>query len=210
MHLDMHEPPEYYISNLKFKCPVRYAHDDSGIMMTRRDEITLYPNVFQDCPSVDTLVNAIEKKASKSEPIRGNSNVVPLCMAILCSKGYSINSSCFENIDDVLIERCWENLKVISHSIDIPLQKWIETTMGTRSATSYSLKFCDSYSHPSRQYENEVVHMNISIPRGIRLMDCSSFGNQLPISMYSKDDVVANTVLLHMRIFSSNISDDAK
>jgi hypothetical protein len=197
--MDIKASIDQYIELLKFKCPVRCIYTEINSLTTRKEEILIYPSVFDDCPSTKSLINAIEKKASKSEPIRGNPTVVPLCIILLCSKGYSINSSCFENIDDILIERCWENLKVISHSTEFPLQEWMERIMDKRNAATYSAQFCQPQFR-----EVEIEYVSIDMPRSTRFSYCSDSDSRLPQAMWNKDDVVTQTILLHMRSFISD------
>lgn len=180
---------------LRFKLPVRYIYAQSSNTVTHKDEVVLHPHVFDSCPSIVSLVNAIEKKASRSEPIRGNPNIVPLCMVLLSSKGYSINSSCFEHIDNILIERCWENLKVISHSVELELQQWMEQTMAKRSAVAFSMLYCATSSHVS-----EVEYLNINVPKNTVFHSTHDDGFNMPPVMWNISDAEIHTMMLHMNM----------
>lgn len=129
-----HSTLAYYMSNLNLSAQIRYIRE--GFYCTASgSELVLYSARFKSCPSHINLVCAVENKLSRSTSIRKAGILVPLCITLICSKLYSVNTSVFEDINDLTIEFCWEYIELISISVYSELQKWMINCMEGRKCT---------------------------------------------------------------------------
>lgn len=194
-----------YLSVLKLKVPVKYVHMTGSPTNGRGHEIVIDTTVLDTCPSVRDLSRAIEKRVNRSDTMRSESNVVPLCMVLLCSKAYCINSKAIEGVSDTLVERCWECLETVSHSTAETLQEWLSYAIGTRGAVAYAMLFCE---HKS----SSIVTRNIPTPlfKSMRFVSIDPKSIDIPTEVWHREDAVNRTMLAHMSAAMLNISDKSK
>lgn len=194
-----------YASAFGFKLPVHYSHMSGSPARTRKDEIVLDTDMLVTCPSIKDLTRAIEKRTNRSDAMRIESNIVPLCMVLLTSKSYCINSKSIDNVSDSLIERCWECLETISHSSSKALQDWLTYAIGTRSPVGYSILYCQ---HKSSAIT--IRNIPYELPRSMRFKLISPSTIGIPEHVWHRQDMIEQTMLSHINAVMFNISSNSK
>jgi hypothetical protein len=194
-----------YISPIKFAFPIRYVSDLS-LHTIKKDEVMLSLVVFDSCPSVQDFIYAIEKKMSRASNIDGRQQIIPLCIVLLCSKSYAINSKLLENVDDTTIEYCWECLQFISMSVDSNLQEWLTKVMGGRTCVEYSALYC------ATNVADPVIK---NIPRGmiarrVKFHPIDISETNAHKFLWHRSDVAVETMLVHMDVASRAILSNSK
>lgn len=201
----MSDDIKVYLSALKFKVSLHYRHADASPIQTRKGEIIIHVDILKSCPSVIDLSRAIEKKINRSETLKFQSGFLPLCMVILSTDGYSINSQTIDGISDSLIERSWECLSTIACNTTDALQDWLTSIIGNRSSQSYFALHGQYISSPVT-----IRNIPILLSKGISFqsLDVSSF--KIPDQIWHRDDVVDQTKLIHMLAVSVSSANNSK
>jgi hypothetical protein len=194
-----------YISPIKFAFPIRYVNDLS-LHAIKKDEVMLSLVVFDSCPSVQDFIYAIEKKMSRASNIDGRQQIIPLCIVLLCSKSYAINSRLLESVDDTTIEYCWECLQFISMSVDSNLQEWLTRVMAGRTCVEYSALYCATNA-------TEPVIKNVPqgmIGRRVKFHPIDISETNAHKFLWHRSDVAVETMLVHMDVATRAVLRDSK
>lgn len=209
--INMAEEVSKYILSLNFSVPVHYVNTNSDINEIRKNEVDLNPSIFDECPSIRELIRAIEKRISRSSSVNTSHKVVPICITLLCSNLYTINSSIFKDIPDTTVEYCWECLESVSHSVNKPLQEWLTKSIGGRTCVEYSTLYCKSLENeeaamipPPKMVPDNVISRRMMFEK----VDMSSIN--VHNNIWHRDDVVSETMSAHMLIISRHLSQYGK
>lgn len=194
-----------YLSVFKFKVSIRYVGTSTSPQSSRKDELAIDTAVLDTCPSVHDLSKAIEKKINRSDTLKMESNIVPLCMVLLSSRLYSINSKSIEGVSDGLIERCWECLETVSHSVYKSLQDWLSYAINDRNAVTYAMFFIEHRSSPTA-----VKKIPNQLPRSIRFDTVDTTIIDVPNQIWHRDDVIHRTMMAHMSSSMAYLLDKSK
>ena len=124
-----------------------------------------------------------------------------ICVLLLLSKGYCVKSSTLPEVEDSFIERCWECIRVVSQNVPIELSTWIQSAMGTRDSPGYSALFCSS--KPSLSSINLLKN---SISGHGEFLNVNANELNVPSIFWHRDDVVRQTMLLHMTLQDRDLS----
>lgn len=137
----MEQTLQYFVELASLKQRVHYFSGNR-----RHDSIdncvVLCTDKLATCPSISTLVSAIEKKLSRSNSYSQSLSIVPLCILLLCSEGYCVNSTSVSDAADSVIEYCWECLEFVSATVSSRLQEWMRRCIDGRNCLEYSRIHC--------------------------------------------------------------------
>lgn len=157
-------------------------------------EVVINRNIFNNCPDISKLINRFEKKILRTSSLKSYRHTRQLCILLMISSGYSVNSSIFDNITNVFIEKCWECIQYISYSINEPTKSWLIGIMNGRSPPSFSALFCPPRQLPDRIQIDSIITNKVSIVNTIDSMD-----GVIPAIVWHRDDIVTQTILSHLR-----------
>jgi len=170
---------------------LRYILDSSSSDCIRDNEIIIEMKSLHACPDETRILRAIEKKVSRIDAFKSQKYIVALCTLLILSRGYAVNSTCLDDIPDVLIERCWECILLVSHNIPEYVSKWLIETMAGRSQVGYAALFCQGGRTLSTLSTIRELPLELSFQSHTRSQ------LDLPSTIWHRDDVVFNTLLAH-------------
>lgn len=182
---------------------VKYISEESSDMVTREDEIYIDKSKIYSCPDQHTFINSIQKKINRSDLFKSQKHTLGLCVLILLSKGYSVTSSVLSAIDDSFIERCWECIQNVSYNIPENICAWIQSSMETRSPQSYSVLYCEQ---KTRTGDIKYLNKKIVGSNSFEMINGDDFN--IPKAVWHRDDAVYRTMISHMLLRDSKLSDD--
>lgn len=194
-----------YVSSFALKTVVLYQHADSSPVASRKGEIIMNVDTLGSCPSIVDLSRAIEKRVNRSDSLKVYSNIIPLCMMLLSSNGYSIHAVVFDNVPNLLIERCWECLETISHATNNALQKWLSDSIGSRSPVGFATLFT-----PHRSSSGLITNIPVALPKSMKFSLLDSSKVDVPSQMWHRDDVTNRTRLVHINASLRDISHNSQ
>lgn len=172
---------------------IKYILPDSKDTPSRDDEIYIEKYRLDACPNESLIMNAIQKKIGRTDIFKSQRNTLGICIMLLLSKGYCINSSVLIDIDDFFIERCWECIQVVSHNIPEDVSDWISDSMGQRSASKFSMVFCQT-----KNIMGSIEFLNKSIPEtgGFFKIEPSEFN--VSTIAWHRNDALRQSIILHL------------
>jgi len=157
------------------------------------NQVSLVKDRIKTCPDETCLLRAINKNIGRSETLGGRKYTSSLCVLLILSKGYCINSYNMKDVPDIFIERCWACIQQISFTVSDPLKSWIQGAMEQRDPSTYSLLFC-----PKRQLPLSTELTGDIISNG-RYEILDNFKDMVPANIWHRDDVITRTVLMHLQ-----------
>jgi hypothetical protein len=209
--LTMAEEVSKYILSLNFSIPIHYINLKSDINEIRKNEIDLNPSIFEDCPSIRELIRAIEKRISRSSSINTGHKVVPICITLLCSNLYTVNSSIFKDIPDTTVEYCWECLESVSHSVNRPLQEWLTKSIAGRTCVEYSTLYCRSLENEEALLAAPIKMVpDDAIDKRMKFEQIDMRTLNVHDNIWHRDDVICETISAHMLLVSRHLSQYGK
>lgn len=158
------------------------------------NQLVIQKSAVSECPDQRGVITAIEKKINRSEILKTHKLTSSLCVLLMLSRGYSLNSSILKNIPDTFVERCWECLQHVSYTIPEPSRSWMRDTIGTRSPPDFAALFCPSRQLPSRISIDDEFEYTLNSMRKIEKDE-----SDLPSTIWHRDDTIMQSILLHMR-----------
>lgn len=197
--LIMEKDLDFIIEKLKKDTKIKYGNKNNDNNSHRFGELVIYRHKLNDCPDVHKFINRLERKISKTSTLRGCAYTRQLCVLLLVSLGYSVNSSVFDNISNQFIEKCWDCIQYIIYTIKDPVKSWLLNVVDGRTPSSFSALFC-----PTRQLPERVSIDNISSNKfkSVREIDLNSV--DIPQTIWHRDDVVIQTILGHFKSFNQS------
>jgi hypothetical protein len=173
---------------------VKYINKGSVDISHGYKELVIDKHKIETCPDESKLMTRFEKKITKTNVLKSQKHTRQLCILLLISSGYTVNSSIFDNISDIFIEKCWECIQYILHSTNDPLNAWIKSTMNERNPPSFSALFCPPRRLPERTVMDNIFSNKLSSITPINLED-----DDMPSTIWHRDDVVMQTILNHLK-----------
>lgn len=173
---------------------VKYINQGSVDTFHGFRELIIERHKLDDCPNVSKLMNKFEKKITNTSLLKTQKYTRQLCILLLTSSGYGVNSSIFNDISDIFIEKCWECIQYISYTTSEPLRSWIKKTMANRNPPSFSALFC-----PPRRLPERVVMDNIFPDRLSSIGRVDNPRDNIPTTVWHRDDIVMQTILCHLK-----------
>lgn len=178
---------------IKSGISIKYILPDSKDNPSRDDEVYIEKYRLDSCPNESLIINAIQKKIGRTDIFKSQRNTLGICIMLLLSKGYCINSSVLTDIDDFFIERCWECIQVVSHNIPEDISAWISNTMGQRSASKFSMVFCQT-----KNTMASIEFLNKSIPDTGRFFKIKPSEFDIPTTAWHRNDSLRQSIILHL------------
>jgi hypothetical protein len=180
---------------------VKYMSKDNHIANAREGEIYLDQSKLPKCPNQVQILNALQKRIGRSDTLRSQKCTLGICVLLLLSKGYCVTSSTLSGVQDPFIERCWECVHVVSQNVPMDLSQWIQDSMESRTPTGYSVLFCNPKSSLST-----VGFLRDSVSGTGEFLNVERKDLETPDVMWHRDDVIFQSMLLHMRLRDLNSS----
>jgi hypothetical protein len=181
--------------------PVRYISETTRVGNRTESEIYIEKYKLNTCPEETQILNALEKRIRRSDTLRSQKYTLGICVLLLLSKGYCVTSSTLSNVQDSFIERCWECIQVVSQNIPVVLSEWIQSAMGTRTPSGYSVLFCNS-----KVLLSSVDLLKDSISGSGKFLNVNAAELGIPSTLWHRRDVVSQTMVLHMRLQDRDLS----
>jgi hypothetical protein len=173
---------------------VKYINKGSVDISHGYKELVIDKQKIETCPDESKLMSRFEKKIIKTNVLKSQKYTRQLCILLLISSGYTVNSSIFDNVSDIFIEKCWECIQYILHSTNDPLNAWLKSTMSERNPPSFSALFC-----PPRRLPERVVMDNIFSNKLKSIAQIDLQQDDIPSTIWHRDDVVMQTILNHLK-----------
>lgn len=185
---------EMSLELIKDDVHVKHVTKNSTDLSHGFKELVIERHKLESCPDPFKLINMFEKKIVRTNILKSYRYTRQLCILLMTSSGYSVNSSIFNGVTDIFIEKCWECIQYISYTIDNPLRSWLSEIIGGRNPPSFSALFC-----PPRQLPERVVIDDIFPNKLKTIEDVEINTNIIPKTIWHRDDIVMHTILNHMR-----------
>ena len=172
---------------------IEYLSPGTRSAGSRKGDVIIEKEKLDECPHPEQMMSALQKRISRSEFFKSSRHTASLCILMLASRGYCVNSSTLEHIENAFIERCWECLNTIADNVSEPLRSWLEKTISTRNSTIFAIIHCDHssgddnirYMPPILNSRNSFKEAHNSIIEFPRVFD-------------ERDDPVLHTILSHI------------
>lgn len=181
------------IKLLRSDTRIEYLSPGTRSLGSRKGDVIIEKEKLDACPSPEQMMSALQKRISRSDFFKSSKSTASLCILMLTSRGYCINSSTLDHIENGFIERCWECLNTIADNVSEPLRGWLEKTISTRSPTIFAILYCDNTSG-----DDSIRYMPpIMAPRS----NFKEFhGNimEFPKEFDERDDPILHTILSHI------------
>ncbi len=175
---------------------LRYVLSSSDSDGVRDSEIDVKMEHLYACPDEARVLRALEKKVSRIDAFKNQKYIVPLCILLLLSHGYTVNSTRLDGISDALVERCWECILLVSHNIPVHVSTWMTAAMAGRSQVGYAALFCQG----GQTLSTLATIQNLPAELSFQAYDRVEL--DLPDVIWHRDDVVFNTLLAHTAQFT--------
>jgi hypothetical protein len=167
-----------------------------------QDQLT---HKLASCPDPVGLIQALSKKCTRVSVLRSQKYSLPLCIALLCSKGYCITSMEVVGVPDTTIEVCWESLNNIYVSVDDPLKSWLQTILAGRTYVIYGTQFCQK-----KFLASALESLTERIDTGSTFKMLTKEEQLLPALMWDRDDVIYSCLSSHFGHEARDVSSDTK
>lgn len=173
---------------------VKYLNKGSVDVAHGFRELVIDKQKIETCPDEPKLMSRFEKKIIKTNVLKSQKYTRQLCILLLLSSGYTVNSSIFENVSDIFIEKCWECIQYILYSTNDPLNTWLKSVMSERNPPSFSALFC-----PPRRLPERVVMSDIFPNKLKSITPIDLAQDDVPSTIWHRDDVIMQTILNHLK-----------
>lgn len=181
---------------LRKEVRVRGAMEKNNYINVRGNDLCIDASRISSCPDEAYVIQAIEKRIGRNEALKSRKYSTQVCIMLLLSVRYCVNSSTLNDVPDEFVERCWECVYVASHNVREEALKWMKDCIGSRSIGSYATKFC---SPKVRDKDVQYLGFNMDLGRELNLVSISDECN-IPEEMWHRDDVPLRTLMFHQRL----------
>jgi hypothetical protein len=173
---------------------VRYLNKDSYTNSHIFRELIVDKHKLITCPDEHKLVNKLEKKITNSSILKSHKFTRQICILLLASSGYAVNSSIFNDVSDIFIEKCWDCIQYVLFNINNPTKSWLADVIQGRNPSSFSALFCPPRQLPQRTPVGSLFEDKF---KSIECVSISSI--DVPLTVWHRDDIVMQTILVHMK-----------
>ena len=197
----MEQQLDMVLSTLAKDTAVQYLV--KGVEMNTLSPDRLYVKKYEidACPDQTQILNALQKRIGRSDTLKSQKHALGICVLLLLSSGYCVSSSTLPGVEDSLIERCWECIQVVSQNVPLVLSRWIQSSMGKRSPSGYSVLFC-----VSRPFLSSVDLLKDSISGTGHFSSIDATDFDTPGVLWHRDDSIRQTMILHFRLQDRDLS----
>lgn len=195
---------EVALKLLSSSITVTYVQPGSIPRQVDAGEVLLEPHKLDSCPDARILIEAMSKKRARVTAMRRQKYSVALCIMLLSSRGYCITSAELDDVEDTMVEVCWESLTNIYVSVGEPLKSWLKDIIGGRNYIAYGRQFCQ---HKTIRSGLEDLGTRFSGGSGFKLL--SAENRMVPRTMWNRNETVYTALYSHFRHEARDVSDDA-
>lgn len=192
--LTMERDLEYALELIKSDVRIKFPNKGSVDISHGFEELVIEKHKLENCPNTSKLMNRFEKKIIKTSSLKSRKYTRQLCILLLASSGYTVNSSIFDDIPDTFIEKCWECIQYIIHTTSDPLNAWLTSIVGQRNPPAFSALFC-----PPRRLPERVAMENIFPNKLKSIESIDTADDNLPSIVWHRDDAIMQTILTHLK-----------
>lgn len=179
---------------LKQSTTIKYVSRNSTDKSHSFKQLVICKEKLDGCPDQSKFVNRLERKILKTSSLKSYRYSRHLCVLIIASVGYGVNSSIFEDVSDVFIERCWECIQYVLFNISDPIKTWLMSSIDGRNPRSFSALFC-----PPRQVPESATIESIFHNRLRSIHEISIHENDIPRTIWHRDDIITQTILTRFK-----------
>lgn len=158
-----------------------------------KGDVIIEKEKLDECPDTEQMLNALQKRISRSEYFKSSKSTASLCILMLASRGYCIKSSTLEQIENNFIERCWECLNTIADNVSDPLRGWLEKSISNRSSYIFAQIYCTSAS-----IDDNIRYMPPILATKECFKEFHGSISEFPCMFDDRDDPVLHTILSHI------------